>query len=353
VDRRAFISTLAGGLLAAPLAAEAQQPGKVYRIGSLFVGASTNATFPETTSSSVTSGARVPEGVLKGPFGSVVDGLKDLGWIEGHNITFELRIGGPERLADFAADLVRVPADIIVVPSAGVATIVRRATTTIPIVVLAAGVLEGSGLVASLTKPGGNVTGMQIFSPELIGKRLQLLRAALPTTLARVGVLSEDVAATPELVQARKKYREETDTAGRALRLELAYVTVRLAEEFDTRFTELVARRAQALLVYGTPFMFENRTRLAALALLHRLPSIFEQRAYVDAGGFMSYGVDVAQILRRGAVFIDKILKGARPADLPIEQPTKFELVINLKTAKALGLTIPPSLLGRADEVVQ
>jgi len=294
----------------------------------------------------------VPENVLKSPFGPVVDGLKDLGWIEGHNITFELRSGGSERLADFAADLVRVPADIIVVPSAGVATIVRRATRTIPIVVLAAGVLEGSGLVASLTKPGGNVTGTQIFSPELIGKRLELLRAALPTTLTRVGVLSESVPA-PELVQAAKKYREETDTAGRALRLELAYVTVRRAEEFDTRFTELVARRAQALLVYGTPFMFENRTRLAALALLHRLPSIFEQRAYVDAGGFMSYGVDVAQIFRRGAVFIDKILKGARPADLPIEQPTKFELVINLKTAKALGLTIPPSVLHRADQVIE
>ncbi len=343
MERRLFISGITLSLLAAPLAAGAQQAGKVYRIGGLFVGASTN----------VTSGARVPEGVLKGPFGPLVDGLKDLGWIEGHNITFELRIGGPERLADFAADLVRVPADIIVVPSAGVATIVRRATTTIPIVVLAAGVLEGSGLVASLTKPGGNVTGTQIFSPELIGKRLELLRAALPTTLARLGVLSEDVAATPELVQAAKKYREETDTAGRALRLELAYVTVRRAEEFDTRFTELVARRAQALLVYGTPFMFENRTRLAALALLHRLPSIFEQRAYVDAGGFMSYGVDVAQIFRRGAVFIDKILKGARPADLPIEQPTKFELVINLKTAKALGLTIPQSLLLRADQVIE
>jgi putative ABC transport system substrate-binding protein len=343
VDRRAFLGTLASGLLAAPLAVGAQQARKVWRIGVMFVEASTN----------VTSGARVPEGLLKGPFGSVVDGLKDLGWIEGHNIMFELRSGSPERLADLAADLVRVPADVIVVPSAGVATIVRRATTTIPIVVLAAGVLEGTGLVASLTKPGGNVTGMQIFSPELIGKRLELLRAALPTTLARVGVLSEDVAATPELVQAAKKYREETDTAGRALRLELAYVTVRLAEEFDTRFTELVARRAQALLVYSTPFMFENRTRLAALALLHRLPSIFEVRAYVDAGGFMSYGVDLAQILRRGAVFIDKILKGAKPADLPIEQPTKFELVINLKTAKALGLTIPQSLLLRADAVIQ
>jgi putative ABC transport system substrate-binding protein len=351
VDRRAFLGTLASGLLAAPLAVGAQQARKVWRIGVMFVEASTN----------VTSGARVPEGLLKGPFGSVVDGLKDLGWIEGHNIMFELRSGSPERLADLAADLVRVPADVIVVPSAGVATIVRRATTTIPIVVLAAGVLEGSGLVASLTKPGGNVTGMQIFSPELIGKRLQLLRAALPTTLARVGVLSEFlepeaaayVAATPELVQAVKKYREETDTAGRALRLELAYVTVRLAEEFDTRFIELVARRAQVLLVYSTPFMFENRTRLAALALQYRLPSMFEVRAYVDAGGFMSYGVDLAHTLRRGAVFIDKILKGAKPADLPIEQPTKFELVINLKTAKALGLTIPQSLLLRADQVIE
>jgi ABC-type uncharacterized transport system substrate-binding protein len=347
ISRRRFItgSVIALTPLGATATAQEYKAGKVYRIGGLFVGASTN----------VTSGARVPEM----PF--VVDGLKDLGWIEGHNITFELRIGGPERLADFAADLVRVPADIIVVPSAGVATIVRRATTTIPIVVLAAGVLEGSGLVASLTKPGGNVTGTQIFSPELIGKRLQLLRAALPTTLARVGVLSEFlepeaaayVAATPELVQVVKKYRKETDTAGHALRLELAYVTVRLAEEFDTRFTELVARRAQALLVYSTPFMFANRTRLAALALLHRLPSMFEVRAYVDAGGFMSYGVDVAHTLRRGAVFIDKILKGAKPCDLPVEQPTKFELVINLKTAKALGLTIPQSLLQRGDHVIE
>ncbi len=341
MHRRTFVAGTVA-LFAAPLVAKAQQAGKVYRIGGLFVGAGTN----------VTSGARMPERVRKSPFGPVVDGLKDLGWIEGQNITFELRTGPPERLADLAADLVRVPADIIVVPSAGVAAIVRRATTTIPIVVLSAGDLEGSGLVASLARPGGNVTGMQLFSVELIGKRLELLRGALPTTLARVGILSES-ATMPDLVHLAKKYREETDTAGRALGLELAYFTAQRAEEFDTGFTQLLARRVQAVLVYSTPFMFMNRSRLATLALQHRLPSTFEMRAYVEAGGFMSYGVDLAQVHRRSAVFIDKILKGAKAADLPVEQPTKFELVINLKTAKALDLTIPQSVLLRADEVIQ
>ena len=274
ISRRRFLTSCAG-VLAVPITALAQEAPKMWRIGGLFVGPRTNV---------VSGGARVPEGYLRSPFGPVVDGLKELGWIEGHNIVFELRSGGPEGLTDLAVDLVRMPVDIIVVPNAGLAAIVRRTTTTIPVVVMSAGELEGTGLIASLAKPGGNITGTQLFSRELIGKRLELLRQALPLTIARVGVLSED-ATMPEIVQLAKKYQEETDRSSRALGLEPAYLTVRRAEEFESVFADSVVRRAQALIVYSTPFMFVNRARVAALVLQRRLPTIFEMRAYVEAGG--------------------------------------------------------------------
>jgi putative ABC transport system substrate-binding protein len=326
VDRRAFIGTLAGGLLAAPLAAEAQQADKMARIGWLAVNL---AAFPH-----------VREAFLQG--------LRDLGHVEGRNVVIEYRDaeGKLERLPVLAAELVALKVDVIVAPSTPAALAAKQATRTLPIVFAVAADPVASGLVTGLAQPGGNVTGLSILAPELIGKRLEQLTQAVPG-VSRVAVLWQPGALGKRTEQDMLKGAEAT--AG-ALGVRLQSVEVRSPADFDRAFSDMTRARAGALIVLPSP-IFSERRHLVDLAAKNRLPAVYTWREYVDAGGLMSYGPDLADMLRRAATYVDKILKGAKPADLPIEQPTKFELVINLKTAKALGLTIPQSLLQRADQV--
>jgi putative ABC transport system substrate-binding protein len=311
VDRRTFF-TGAVALLAAPLAAEAQAT-KVPRIGILHPGA------PATSSH----------------FAAAFDqGLHEHGYREGRNIVLERRFAEAkaERISEIAAELVRLKVDVIVTSTdVGIAA-VKQQTQTIPIVMANSTDPVGTGFVGSLARPGGNVTGLSIISPELSGKRLELLKEALPG-------LSLDY--------------KETESAARSLRLQLQSVEVNRADDFSRAFAALTTGRAEALTVAAFSLAFRNRNQIASLAQQNRLPSIFGLREFADAGGLMAYGPNDADGWRRAATYVDKIRKGAKPGDLPVEQATKFELVINLKTAKALGLTIPPSLLLRADQVIE
>jgi putative tryptophan/tyrosine transport system substrate-binding protein len=275
--------------------------------------------------------------------------LRRLGWEEGRNLVVERRyIHGGAPLPDVAAELVRQTPDVIVSPSAGITTVVRRETTTIPIVVLAAGELVGAGLAESLARPGGNVTGTQIVQRDLMGKRLQLLREALPR-LKRVAALQDSATVPPAMrVDSRKAF----EGPARALQMEPLWYEVQSVGELDDRFRTM-AQEAHAVIVLGSPFTFQNARLIAEVSARYRIPATYEAKDFVQAGGLMPYGVDFDDLFVRGAVFVDKILRGAKPGLLPIEQPTKFEFVINLKTAKALGLTIPPSLLARADQVIE
>ena len=326
--RRAFLATLAGGVLAAPRIADAQQPGKVYRLGYLSAGS----------------------GTLRSPYTTAFrQGLRELGWVEGQNIVIEYRWaeGRFDRLPDLAAELVRLKVDVIVgVPTSG-ALAAKNATRTIPIVGVSLTDPVGLGLIASLARPGGNVTGVSYsVGTDIFGKDLELLREVVPK-VRRVAVLSNpDGPAQPLTISNIKG-------AAQSLGLQLLLLEARGPGDFDGAFAAMTRERVGALLVVTDPVFIPHRARLVNLAAKNRLPSIFSQRADVEAGGLMSYGPNFADMYRRAATYVDKILKGARPADLPVEQPTKFELVINLKTAKALGLTIPPSLLQRADEVIQ
>jgi putative tryptophan/tyrosine transport system substrate-binding protein len=252
----------------------------------------------------------------------------------------------PERMAEVAAELVRLKVDVIVTSTDVAIAAVKQQTRTIPIVMANSTDPVGTGFVASLAHPGGNVTGLSNISPELNAKRLELLREALPG-LSRVAIMWN-----PDVRGAVLDYKE-TDSAARSLHLQLQSVEVSRVDDFERAFSELTAGRAEALMVVGSSLAFANRDQLASLALKHRLPSMYDPREYADAGGLMAYGQSNAERWRRAATYLDKILKGAKPGDLPVEQPTKFELVINMKTAKALGLTLPPSLLRRADEVIQ
>ena len=324
--RRAFIGTLAGGLLAAPLAAAAQQAAKVPRIGYMWAG---NLALRE----------------------AFLQGLRDLGYVEGRNVVIEYRDpeGKFDRLPALAADLVALKVDVIVVTSTPAALAAKQATRTIPIVFTWAADPVGSGLVTSLARPGGNVTGLSLLAPELVGKRLELLKQAVPggsrvAALWLPGYLGE---------RTEKDMLEAADVAARALGVRLQVVEARGPEDFDRAFSDMTRARAGAVTVQSTGIFFIERQRLVDLAAKNRLPAMYLVREFVDAGGLMSYGANVADLHRRAATYVDKILKGAKPADLPVEQPTKFELVINAKTAKALGLSIPPSLLQRADEVIQ
>ena len=251
-------------------------------------------------------------------------------------------------VSDVAAELVRQMPDVIVSPSAGITTVVRRETTTIPIVVLAAGELVGAGLAESLARPGGNVTGTQIVQRDLMGKRLQLLRDALPR-LKRVAALQDSATVPPAMrVDSRKAF----EGPARAMQMEPLWYEVQSVDELDDRFRTM-AQEAHAVIVLGSPFTFQNARLIAEVSARYRIPATYEANDFVQAGGLMSYGVDFDDLFVRGAVFVDKILRGAKPGLLPIEQPTKFEFVINLKTAKALGLTIPAAVLARADQVIQ
>ena len=315
------------GVTVTPLAVKAQQTRKMPRIGVLAVGIPT---------------------MYAARYEAFRQGLRELGYIEGQTIVIEYRYaeGKSERLAELAAELVRLNVDVIVASSAPETGAVKRATTSIPVVFGLHGDPVGTGHVASLAKPGGNITGMATMAPDLSGKRLELLQEAFPK-IVRVAVLWNP--ANP----AKAEDWRETQGAARALGLTLQTAGVRGSDDFASAFAAMTTQRPDAFLTLDDPLILQSRTSVVAFATKQRLPVIYPQREYTDAGGLMSYGPSISDMFRRAATYVDKILKGARPADLPVEQPTKFELVINLKTAKALGLTIPPSLLGRADQVIE
>ena len=308
------------------VAAGAQQAGKVPRVGFLWES-------PATLSSGIESFRRE---------------LRNLGWIDGQNIVVEYRWseGQYDKLNDMARELVRLKVDLIVAPSSVYAEAAKRATSTIPIVFAVHADPLGSGHVASLARPGGNITGTSLMLTETYAKGLELLKQVVPG-LSRVAVLLNP--ATPSHGPGLKA----VEVTARALGLQLQTLAVRSAAEYDGAFSAMVQERAGGVLVLSTPLFIAGAKPLADLALKHKLATSFGPREHAEAGGLLSYGPDRADLFRRAATYVDKILKGARPADLPVEQPTKFDLVINLKTAKALGLTVPPSLLVRADRVIE
>jgi putative ABC transport system substrate-binding protein len=323
----ALVLALVFALHLAPLAAGAQQPKKVPRIGVLWPYSPTVAS----------------------PFAEAFrQGLHGLGYVEGQNIALEQRWaeGRFDRLPSLAAELVRLNVDVIVTASTPAVQAAQQATRMIPIVMTVVSDPVESDFVASLARPGGNVTGLSLMHPELSGKRLQLLKEVVPK-VSRVAVLSDPSnPITPPLLR-------ETEAAARALGVQLQLVEARGPTEFDSGFSAMTRGRAGALVVLPNSIFQNERRRIAALAAKSRVPAIYAWREAVDAGGLMAYGANLPDIFRRAATYVDKILKGAKPADLPVEQPTRFELVINLKTAKALGLTIPQSVLIRADQVIQ
>ncbi len=329
ITRAALTVVLTLGLLAAPLAAEAQQAAKVPRIGYL----------------SINLAASPPQ--LHEAFRQ---GLRDLGYVEGRNVVIEYRDaeGKPERLPALAAELVALKVDVIVAPTTPAALAAKQATRTLPIVFIGSGDPVTDGLVTSLARPGGNVTGLSSLTPERVGKCLELLTQAVPG-VSRVAALWQPGAVGE---RTEKDTLKGAEVAARALGVRLQFVEARGPADIDSAFSDMTRARAGALAVWTTAMFVSERGRLVALAAKNRLPAVYTLREFVDAGGLMAYGHNQADLNRRAATYVDKILKGAKPADLPVEQPTKFELVINAKTAQALGLTIPQSLLLRADEVL-
>ena len=329
VQRRQFLIA-AGGLLAAPFAAEAQRAAKVARIGYL--------------SPSLASSPNLRDAFFQG--------LRDLGYVEGRNFVIEYRDaeGRIERAPALAAELVTLKVDVIFVGGGTRVTLgAMQATKTIPIVFTGVGDPVESGLVTSLARPGGNVTGLSSLGPELVGKNLELLKQAVPgvdrvAVLWRPGALGE---------RTDKDMLTGADVAARALGVRLQFVEAQGPDEFARAFSDMSSARAGALTVLPSNRFLREHKRLVDLAAKNRLPAVYTSREFVDAGGLRSYGANEPDLFRRAATYVDKILKGAKPNDLPVEQPTKFELVINLKTAKALGLTIPPSVLAHADELIQ
>jgi putative ABC transport system substrate-binding protein len=324
-----FVFVASALLLAFSFSAEAQQPKKVPRIG-IFAG-----------------GSRSADSLLLEAFWQR---MKELGYLEGKNITVEYRFaeGALERLPTFATDLVRLNVDIIVAPGSG-ALAAKKVTNTIPIVVTY-GDPVGSGLVASLAHPGGNVTGLSGFVSELGGKQLELLKETFPG-ISRVAVLWRN--ATTSLGFGNALVLEGMKNAAEELRVTLRLLDLRGVDDLDPAFAAIRVERANGVIVLRNPVTATHRTRIVEFAAKSRLPAMYGDKEFVDIGGLMSYGVDIADLWGRAAVYVDKILKGAKPADLPVEQPTRFELVINLKTAKQIGLTIPQSVLYRADRVIK
>jgi putative ABC transport system substrate-binding protein len=275
-------------------------------------------------------------------------GLRDLGYIEGNNIVIEYRFseGRDERLPDLAAELVQLKVDAIVTSGIPPPLAAKKATKTIPIVMGVVGDAIGTGLVDSLARPGGNVTGLTLVGPELSGKRLDILKETVPK-LSRVAVLLNPANRGTTL------YREEIEVTARSLGVELHILEASRPNELASALSDTKMGRTQALVTLNDTMFFSQQVQIANLAIKTGLPAMFPESEYVNAGGLMSYGPNLPDLFRRAAVFVDKIIKGAKPADLPVEQPTKFELVINLKTAKQIGLTIPPSVLARADKVIK
>ena len=326
MNRRVFIWATASGLLATPLTVEAQQaPGKVPLIGLLDLSA--------------------PDPARVNWWNALRQALQTLGYVEGQSIRFEARWaqGRLDRLPGLVAELVRLRVDVIVTGGGEAARAAKQATATVPIVMATGGDPVKLGVVESLGRPGGNVTGVSSLSSQLIAKRVELLRDLLPK-VSRVAILWDETPNSRRSVQ-------EIEAAARTLGLRVHLVSVRDPNEFARAFSAVAAEGA--LIVVGSPFMFSERKRIADLALKHRLPTAVGGRDYAEAGGLFSYAVNYPDLFRRAAAYVDKILRGAKPADLPVEQPTAFELVINLKTAKALGLAIPPLLLQRADQVIE
>jgi putative tryptophan/tyrosine transport system substrate-binding protein len=321
MQRREFIG-LIGGAAAWPILARAQQASKVYRLGYL---------------------APAPISHLKD---ALFGALRDLGYVEGQNLKVDYRYGAGETLDGLAAELVELKPDLIVTVATSQALAAKRATTTIPVVMATAGDPLRLGVVPSLARPGGNVTGVTLYGTELSAKRIELFREAVPR-IKRLACLAN----------AKNSYGQvlwqEAEPAARALGLEPILFQLQELSDLPGTFREIEAKEANALIVFSDALFNSARRQIVALAAEHRLPAMYEGREFVEDGGLISYGPDIVEMTRRSAVFVDKILKGTSPADLPIEQPTRFELAINTKSAKALGLSFSPILLARADEVIE
>jgi ABC-type uncharacterized transport system substrate-binding protein len=327
MKRREFI-TLLGGAAAWPLAARAQQPvGKVARVG--FMGNST----------------AVLEANLVGPFR---DGLRELGYQEGRNILIEYRWaeGNYERFPALVAELLALPVDVIVTAGTPATLAVKKATSTVPLVMIAVGDPVGIGIVSSLARPGANITGLSSIAPDLEGKRLELLREVIPK-LSRVALFLNPLNEF-HTVSVRQAF-----AAAQALGIKLQALEVRTSEEVAGAFAAIVREKPDALLILADRVFLHNRKRMMDFATEHSLPSVNAYRELVEAGGLMSYGPSYEDMHRRAADYVDKILKGVKPGDLPVEQPTKFTLILNLKSARTLGIDVPPMLLARADEVIE
>ncbi len=327
MDRRTFIRAVAGGIFAAPLSSVAQSSAKTVRIGRL------SPLSAETDAPGLDAFRK---------------GLRDLGWIEGRDFVIDTRFaeGKPERLPELATQLVRQRVDVILAGSNPGVLAAKSATSTIPIVMVTTGDPVGAGLVASLAHPGGNVTGLTALGQALAAKRLELLKEAVPG-IARVAGLTSAVS------PYTAPFLSERESLARALGVQLQVLETHDPAKFDQAFAEMARQRAGALMVFTDITFITQRKLLVELAARNRLPAVYPEREFVMAGGLMFYGASLADMYYRAAFYTDKILKGTKPADLPVEQPSKLELVINLKTAKALGLTIPQSLLVRADEVIE
>jgi putative ABC transport system substrate-binding protein len=325
VHRRAFLAAVTGGLLAAPLVAEGQQAKRVPVVGYLIERSGPTA-FDEAF--------RL--------------GLRELGYSEGRNIVVEHRWaeGKTERLPALAAELVKMKVDVILTSGTPGGLAAKNATSTIPIVLASGGDFVADGLVANFARPGGNITGLSVFARELSGKRLEILKEAIPG-MTRVAV------AFNRLNPGTRSLYNETETVAARLGLKALPLDIQFPDGVDAAFAEAVRLRADAVVIISDGATIVHRAQLGSAGLKHRMPTIFANKTYSEGGGLMSYDPDIIEVWHRAATYVDRILKGARPADMPIEQPTKFELVISLKTAKAIGLTIPPSLLQRADGVIQ
>ena len=325
MERRTFMALVSGGLLAAPIAAEAQQAGKVFQVG--FLGTAT----PSLMSAWLTA---------------FREGLRERGYVEGKNISMEYRWGEgkPERFPALAAELIKLKVDVVVTSGPQAVRAVQHATTTIPIVMAVIEDPVDLGFVTSLARPGGNITGLSFQDSELVTRRLQLLKEVLPGVI-RVGVLWNPTGGDRTL--------KAVEVAATSLGLSLQILNVRVAEDLVGAFEAAKQKRAQALVQLASPFFAAHRKTILNLSAKSRLPTTCQERTFVVDGCLMAYGPSFPDMFKRAAYYVDRILKGAKPGDLPVEQTTTFELVINLKTAKALGLTIPPSLLQRADEVIQ
>ena len=325
--RRDFITLFGGTVVAWPLAARAQQPGKVWRIGML-----------DTTSATLNAAN----------LEAFRQGLRQLGYVEGQNLVIDYRSadGRIERFPELAAEMVRLKVNLIVTRGTPTALAAKHATATIPIVMAASGEPVGTGLVASLARPGGNITGLSAFVTDLVTKRIELLKEGVPR-IARIALLDNmaNLSVPPQW--------EETKKAARALGLEPQLLDVRRAEDLGRAFDAASSQRVDALAVGNDSVVIASRRQVVGLAVKHRLPAVYATREFVDAGGLLSYATHYPDLYRRAATYVDKIFKGAKPADLPVEQPTRFELVVNLKAAKAIGTEIPTSILLRADEVIE